>query len=138
MLCLLQSYSPHRDAWHWCFGFARKAFLFPIFLIINVHPCNETNLETHYNLHYFQYGHYNHFLHVGIHDIDALGFARKAFLSTIYLIINVNLWNESNIDTHYNLHSFCYRHYNHVFRIRIHEINALDLQQKLFFLAFSL
>ena len=34
----------------------------------------------------FANGHYNHVLHIGIHDINALGI-RKAFLSTIFLLI---------------------------------------------------
>ena len=43
-----------------------------------------------------------------------------------------------NLDTHNNLHSFCYGHYNHVLLIGIHDIDALDLQEKLFFPSFSL
>ena len=50
-----QSCSLHWDTRYWCFGLARKAFLSTIFLIIKVHPWNETNLYTQYNLHSFCY-----------------------------------------------------------------------------------
>ena len=43
-----------------------------------------------------------------------------------------------NQDTRNNLHSFCYGHYNHVRLFRMHDIDALDLQEKLFFQSFSL
>ena len=42
------------------------------------------------------------------------------------------------MDTRNNLHSFCYRLYNHVLIIGIHDIDALDLQEKLFLPPFSL
>ena len=42
------------------------------------------------------------------------------------------------MDTHNILHSFCYLHYNQVFHIGIHDIDALDLQEKPFFPPFSL
>ena len=64
--------------------------------------------------------------------------ARKAFLSAIFLMIKVHLSNKTNLDTDNNLHSFCYGHYNHVLLIGIHNINALDLVEKLFFPPFSL
>ena len=37
-----------------------------------------------------------------------------------------------------NLFSFCYWHYNHVLHIGIHDLDSLDLQEKLFFPPFSL
>ena len=52
-----------------------------------------------------------------------LGFARKAFLSTIYIVNNVHLWNGTNFDTCNNLHSFCYGHNNHVLYIGIQDID---------------
>ena len=58
----------------------RKAFLFPNFLIINVHPSNETNLDTSNNLQSFCYGHYNHVHLIGIHDTDALDLQEKVFI----------------------------------------------------------
>ena len=91
----------------------KKTFFSTIFLIINVHPWNEMNLDTHNNFHSFCYGNYNNFLLIGIHDIDALDLQEKV-LSTIFLIIKVQLWNETNTDAYNNLRSFCYWHYNHV------------------------
>ena len=133
MLWALQSCSPHCETWYWCFRLARKAFHSTIFPIINVHLWNETNLDTHYYLHSFRYGHCDHVLQIGEHDIDALDLQEKILHSTIYPIINVHLWNERNLDTYYNLYSFRYGCYNHVLHIRIHGIDALDLQEKLFF-----
>ena len=115
------------------FGFARKAFLSTVFLIINVYSWNETNLNTRNNLYFFCYGHNNHVFLIGIHDIDTFGFAGKALVSTIFLIINVHPWNETNLDTHYNRHSFFYRHYSHVLHIGIHDINALDCRKSFYF-----
>ena len=66
------------------------------------------------------------------------GFARKASLSTIFLIIKIHLLNKTNLDAHNNLYSFCFRHYNHVLLIGIYNIDALDLQEKLCFQPFSL
>ena len=63
---------------------------------------------------------------------------RKAFLFTIVLIIKVYSWNEINMDTHNNLHSFCYWNYNHVLLIGVHDIDTMDLQEKLFVPPFSL
>ena len=65
-------------------------------------------------------------------------FACKAFLSTIFLVINAHMWNRTNFNTSNNLHSYCYGHNNHVLHIRIHDIEALDLQEKLFFPLVSL
>ena len=42
------------------------------------------------------------------------------------------------MDTHNNLHPFCYGHYNHILLITIHGIDALDFQEKLLFPPFSL
>ena len=106
MLWALQSCSPHCDTLYWCFGFAIKAFLSAIFLIINVRSWNKSNLDTHNNLHSCCYGHYNHVLPFGMHDIGALYLQEKLFFLAIFLIIDTHLWNESNKDTHNNLHSF--------------------------------
>ena len=59
-------------------------------------------------------------------------FAAKAFLSAIFLIINVYPWNKSNMDTYNNPHSFHYGHYTHVLHVGIHNIDAFDFQEKLF------
>ena len=57
---------------YWCFGFVGKAFRSTIFPIINYYPWDETNLDSRNNPYCFCYGHYNHVLHIGIHNIDAL------------------------------------------------------------------
>ena len=137
MLLALQSCSAHRDTRFSYFGFARKAFLSTIFLVINVHPWNETNLDTQNNIHFFVIGTLIMFSTLAF-IIWCFGFARKAFLSNAFLVIQVYLWNEANLGAHNNLHSFCYWHYNHVCLIEIHDIYALDLQENLFFPPFSL
>ena len=68
----------------------------------------------------------------------SFGFARNTFLSTIFIVINVLSWNEINLDTHNNLHSFWCGHYNYVLLIVIHNIDALGLQENLTFPPFSL
>ena len=68
--------------------------------------------------------------------IFIFGFARDAFLSTIFLIINVHLGNGTNFDACNNLYSFGYGRYNHVLSIGIKDIDALDLQEKIFFPSF--
>ena len=138
MLFVLQSLSPYLDTRSWCFGFARKAFLSTIFLIINFHPWTETNVDNCNNLHFF----WLWALQSCCPYLDTRywrsGFARKDFFSTIFLMLKVHSWNKMNQDTCNNLHFFCYWHYNNVLHIGIHDINALDLQEMLFFPAFSL
>ena len=114
----------------------KKSFFSINFLIIEVHPWNETNLDTSNNLYSCSYWHYNHVLHIRIHGIDALDLQDKLFFP--FRVINVDLWNETNLDTCNNLHSFCYWHYNHVLLIGIHDIDSLDLREKLFFESFSI
>ena len=65
------------------------------------------------------------------------GFARKTFLSTIFVITKVSPSSESNLDAHNNLHSFCYGYCNHILHIGICDIDTLDLQEIYFFLQFS-
>ena len=117
----------------WCFLFVRKAFLSTIFLIIKVHSWHESNLDSYKNLNFSC----DWALQSCSPNWDAwdwcFGFVSIAFLSTIFLIIKVQLWNESDLDFHNNLHTFCYGHYNHVHLIRIHNINDLIWQEKLFF-----
>ena len=62
-----------------------------------------------------------------------IGFARIAFFSIISLMIKIHPRNESIFDAHNNHHSFCYKHYNYVLNIGIHDIATLDLQEKLSF-----
>ena len=108
MLWALQSCYPHWDARHWCFGLTRKGFPSIIFLIIKVYPSNESNMDSYENLHSFCDG----ALQSCSSHWDAwywhFGFGKKAFLSAMFLIIKVYSWNESNLDSHSNLHSFCY------------------------------
>ena len=126
------------NTWYWCFRFARKAFLFTIFLIIKVYLWNEANLDSHNNLHSFcdcvLQSCSPHW------DIRYWGFglSRKTFLSTVFLIVKVNLRNDTKLDTCNNLYSFYYWHYNHVHLIGIHDIDALVWGEKLFFSQFSL
>ena len=137
MLWVVQSHSPHLDAWYSCCGFAGKALLSIIVWIIKVHLWNGTNLASLNNLHSFCYGHCNHVLINGIHDIDALDLQEMLF-STIFLKIKVHSWNETNLDSRNNLYSFCYWHCNHVPHIWLRGLDALDLQEKLYFPPFSL
>ena len=102
----LQSCSPHWDTQYWCFGFARKAFLSTIFLIIKVHPWNDSNLDSHNNLYSFSDSAQQSCSPRWNTRYWCFGFARKAFLSAIFPIIKVHLWKELNLDSHNNLHSF--------------------------------
>ena len=72
------------------------------------------------------------------YTILMLWISKKSFRFHHFLIIKVYLWNKTNMDTHNILHSFFYLHYNHVLHIGIHDIKALNLQEKLFFPPFSL
>ena len=84
-------------------------------------------------------GHHNHLLLIRIHDIDALVWQEKLFFLHIFCRIKVYPSNETNLDSYNNLHYFfVIRHYNHVFLIGLHDIGALDLQEKLFLPPFSL
>ena len=144
MWFVLQSCSSRWDAWYWHFDLARKAFLSTIFLIIKVHSWNEANLVMEINLHKHLFPSILFFIGIIImfstlvYAVLKLWICKKAFLFTIFPIINVHPWNEIILDTRNNLHSFCYAHHNYVFLIEIHDIDALDLQQKLFFPPFSL
>ena len=95
------------DTRHCFFGFARKAFLSTIFLIIKLHPWNKSNLDSHNNLHSFC----DWALQSCSPHWDTWNwcfpFARKAFHSTIFHIIKVHSWNVSNLDSRNNLHSLC-------------------------------
>ena len=90
-------------------------------------------MDTHNNLYSFHCRHYNDVIHVGMPGIDALDLQEKPFFSTIFLLIKVHSRKKTNLDTNNNLYSFCYWHENHVLHIRIHDIDALDLQEELSF-----
>ena len=126
--------SPYWNTQYQCFRFVWRAFFCTIFLIINVHLRNEMNLDTHYNLHSFLLW----VLQSCSPYYWCFEFATEAFLSSISPVINVHSWNESNMDTRNNPYSFCYGLYYYVLPIRIHDINALDLQEKLFPPPFSI
>ena len=104
MLVALQSCSPHCDTQYWCFGLVRKAFVSNIFCIIKVYPWSEINLDAHYNLYSFCYW--------ALQSCSAhwetrnycFAFARKAFYSNIFTIINVHWRNDTNLHIHYNLY----------------------------------
>ena len=115
----------------------KKAFLSTIFLVTKVHLWSDTNLDTYNNLHSFCYRHNNHVLLIRIHDIDALVW-KKSFFSTIFHIIKVQPWNKTNLDSRNSLHSFCYGQYNNLLLIAIHDLDALELQEMLFFSPFTL
>ena len=101
-----QSSSYHWDTRYWRFGFVANAFLSFIFLIIKVYSWNETNMDTHNNLYSFCYWALQSCSPHWDTRYWAFRFARKAFFSTIFLIINVHPWNETNLDARNNLHSF--------------------------------
>ena len=104
----------------------KKSFFFAIFIIINVHPWKETNLDSHNNLYFFLMGTQSCSSHWDTR-YWCFRFTRITFFSTIFLIMKVHLWNETNLDAHNNLHSLCYWHYNHALLIGIHDNDALDL-----------
>ena len=60
-------------------------------------------------------------------------FERKVFLSIIFLIIKVHSRNETNMATIITFIPFVIGHYNHVHLIGIKDIDAFNLQEKLFF-----
>ena len=97
----------------------------------------EANFDTRNNLRCFSYGHWNYVLLIGIDDTE-LWICNRSFPFHIFLIRKIHPCNEINLDTHNNLRYFCYWHYNYVRHIGIHIIDALDLQEKLFFPPFSL
>ena len=77
----------------------------------------------------FVIGHYNHVLFIGMHDIVALVWQEKAFLSTIFLRFKAIWSNKTNLDSYNNLYVFVIGHYNHVLLISIHEIGTLVWQE---------
>ena len=85
MLCAIESRFSHWDTRYRCFGYTRKDFLSTILLIINVHPLNETNLDTRNYLRSFCYGHCTHVLIVGTHGTDALDMEGKLFFPPFIL-----------------------------------------------------
>ena len=100
--CALEPFRQHWHTEYWCFEFARNAFYSTIFLIINFYPRNERNLDAHNNLISFYY----FILQSCFPYLDTRYWcfilAREVFLSTIFLIIKVHSWNETNFDTHNN------------------------------------
>ena len=80
---------------------------------------------------------HKHFLLIRIHDIGAL-VSQEKLLSTTFPRTKVCPMKELDMDTSNNLHYFFDWPYEHVPSIGIHDIEALDLQEKVFFPPFSL
>ena len=116
----------------------KKRFLSIIFCIIKVYSWSKTNVDTCNNLYSFCYGHYNHILLIGIHDIDALDLQKKLFFSIILLTIKAYPWIEANMDTCNNLYSFSYWALHSCSLHWDTRYWCLDLQEKFFFLPLSL
>ena len=86
-------------------------------------------MDTHNNLHSFCHGHYNHVLHIGIHDMDALDLQEKLFFPPISLLLKFicelrQTWILVIISILFSI-----RHYNHVHLFGIHDIDALIWQE---------
>ena len=76
--------------------------------------------------------HYNHVLHIRIHDVDALDLQEKLFTPPFSLLSKFicemcQTWILIIISIF-----FVFAHYNHVLHIGIYNVNALDLQEKIF------
>ena len=86
----------------------------------------------------FMFGHCNHLSHIVIHDIDALDLVENFFIPpfSLYSKFICEICQTWILITIYII--FAIRHYNHVLYIGIHDIDALDLQEKLFFPLFTL
>ena len=94
-------------------------------------------MDTDYNLYSFRYGQYNHILHIGKHDFDALDLQEKHFILPFSRYIMFT--GEMRQTWILTITPFCSLwHYNHVLSIGMHDIDALDLQKKLFFPPFFL
>ena len=76
----------------------KKTFSLHHFLYNYVHPWNESNLDTAKNLYSFCYSALQSCSPHWHTRYWCFGFARKAFISTIFLEINIHLWNETNTD----------------------------------------
>ena len=82
--------------------------------------------------------HYNHALHIGIRNTDALDLQEKLFLPPFSLWLKfIRETSQTWILIIISI-PFVIGHCNHVHRIGIHNIDALDLQEMLFFPPFSL
>ena len=87
---------------------------------------------------FFCYWHHNHVLLIVVHVIDELDLQKKNFSFHHFPYSKSSSVGGINLDTHNNLHSFRYGHYNNVLLVGIHNIGASNLQEKLFFPPFSL
>ena len=84
----------------------KKTFFVHHFLYNYVLLWNKSNLDTRNNLHsFFLWALQSCFLYPNT-QYWCFGFTRKAFLFTIFRIINVYLWNTTNLGTNNNLYFF--------------------------------
>ena len=121
---------------YWCFGLALKPFPSTIFFIIKIHPSNETNLGVVVISSFLLLGTTIIFSSIGT-GYRCFHLAINAFLSIVFIIIKVHPSNKTYLNSHNNLR-FVIQHYIPIPLIRIHEINALVWQKKLYFPPFSL
>ena len=127
--------STHYNKWYWFFSFVWKAFLSTIFFTVKVCPLDDIDMDSHNNL-----DHFHDWLHKLILHCDtqhwSSSFTRKT-ISSFFLSIKIHLSNGTNMASHNNLHSFRDWHCKHVPLSKIHDTDALELEDMPFFLPFS-
>ena len=109
--------------------FCKKNFSPLFFSRIKVHLSKGINIDSHNNLSFF-IGHYKHVLLIRIIGIDALVWQEKLFFPMFSKAFSSN---ETNLDSHNNVHFFVIGLYNHIFLFGIHDIDALVWHEVLFF-----
>ena len=83
----------------------KKSFFFHCFPSNQSSSVNESNPDSYNNLYSFLWlG--TTIMFSTLEYMILIGFVRNAFLSTIFFIVKVHPWNESNFDSHSNLHFF--------------------------------
>ena len=115
----------------------KKSFSFTILLIINVQSWNEKIWIPITISVLFVIGIIIMFFSLG-YTILMLWICKKSISFHHFPYNSCSFVEWENLDTRNNLHSFCYGHCNHVLLLRIHDIDALDLQEKLFIQPFYL
>ena len=134
----LQSISSYWYTRYWCFGFARKAFLSIIFLVIKIHLWNQTNMDTCNNCYSFCYWALQSCSSHWDTRYWCFGLAIKAFsppfsVQSKFICQMRQTWILKIIFI-----LFVVGHYNHFILIVVHNIDALVWQEKLSFPPFSL
>ena len=122
----------------WCLGFAINAFFFHHIPLNQSSLLKLYNMDSHNNLYSLVIGHSKHIFPIGIHGFDALVSQEKLpfppfFLESKFIHQIWQTWILKIISIF-----FVIGHYNHVLHIRIHDLDALDLQEKLFLPPFFL